>query len=231
MRKALAITGIMSAGKSTFASHLQTQWQNNIHNTTPLEIIEVDNLRREIVTSSHTQYTSLRQRIAQEFSIEYTGLQYELNRYSLTQKVFASKDSVNAYNELTAPAFKDAIAQQIMRTQCDVAIVWSHVLENSYQDIFLHNHLSGLILYLTVEDKEHEKRILAQSQKEDGLPLELIKQRLYVCSNQDEKLELLKQSHYPYLIFHSEEDNDFNLNIEKITSCFPCSQHGLSNRY
>lgn len=231
MRKCLAITGIMSAGKSTFSDNLARHWQDNSYNSTPLDIIEVDTLRRDTVISDNIQYSDLREHIVREFGVEYSGNYYQLNRYSLSQKVFASKDSVNAYNELTSPFFKQIIKEQILETQNDVAIVWSHVLENSYQDIFTQNNLQGLIVFLTVNEQEHQKRILVQSQKEDGLPMELIIQRLEVCSSQNEKLELLARSHYPNLIFDSEKDNDFNDNIQDIISCFPYNRLGLSNRY
>lgn len=231
MRKCLAITGIMSAGKSTFSSKLSQQWQDNSHNSAPLDIIEVDTLRRDTVISDNVQYSDLREHIVREFGVIYTGNCYQLDRYSLSQKVFASKDSVNAYNELTAPFFKQIIEQKILASENDVAIVWSHVLENSYQDIFIQNNLKGLIVFLTVNEQEHQKRILAQSNKNDGLPMELIIQRLNVCSSQKEKLELLGEIHYPNLIFDSEKDNDFNNNIQTIISCFPCNRHGLSNWY
>lgn len=231
IRKFLAITGVMGAGKSTFSHSLVVNWQKNSLNANPLQIIEVDELRKEIITSNNPQYTSIRKKIAQEFSIEYIGEHYQLDRYSLTQKVFASRNTMNTYNALTSPTFKEAITEKISSGTDDVAIVWSHILEDNFQSIFEDNSLLGLIIYLTLDNETHQKRILAQSQKPNGLPLELILQRINVCCSQEEKLILLEKSHYPNLILNSEKDQDFQKNIQQIISCFPYSQPVRSNRF
>ena len=194
--RVFAITGVMHAGKSTLARSLA--WQN------PLTIIEIDSLRRDMIISGNPKHDKLREMISHTLHVRSYGKHFILDRVSLTEAIFKSKESLQTYNSLTAPFFREQAANIIKASQTDCVLVWSHLLEDyaAYQSLLTPH---PLVVFVTVPDNVQQQRL--KDNLVTGLPQELIAQRLKVSLTQSEKLELLHTLPEEHILITHSTDN------------------------
>ena len=142
------ITGRMGSGKTTLACGLQRCW------ATPLQIFEVDALRRHALWSSESRHhVQLRQQLAAAFRLPTETDKCWMERERFTQLIFSTRELFEQCRTIVTPVLQLDLRSSVPSGH-DSVIVWAYLVEEEYDRL-----LDGPVLILDCDDATVQQRM------------------------------------------------------------------------
>jgi dephospho-CoA kinase len=174
--RAFGITGGMGTGKSTLAALLGGRRL--------CRVVEVDDLRRHALwVSDDPRHAAMRGRLALALGLAASGPGHALDRASVAERAFSSRDALEAFGDVTAPTLREDAAAASAGEGPPVAIVWSRLAEDGYLGL-----IGGPVAVVTCPQETALARVVAEaSATADALPADGVRVRMALQSTDAER--------------------------------------------
>lgn len=154
----VGLTGGIASGKSTVSELIKQRG---------IPVIDADKIAREIVEKGSIVLKD----IVNEFGYEILNEDGELNRKKLRELVFNDKRKLDKLNQITHPAIKERILENINRLRdigCKICIVDAALLIEAK-----FNEIVDLVILIYVDQKTQIERLIKRDNisKEDALKI------------------------------------------------------------
>ena len=183
IKEVFGVTGNIASGKSyALDTFKQIAKKENIK----ISLVQVDEIRREILTSSKDlTFIKLRQTLVEKLNLSLiqNSPYYAISGLELGETIFSSEKKMETYKDIVNPFIRDILTSKINNSKGIIVVEWAMLAEDGWLDL-----VNGNVVLLKCSESTQSNRLM-----DTDLPLSQLHKRIKFQLNTKRKTNLIKK--------------------------------------